>query len=149
MSQIENVSYSGIPLQLSRECIIASVQIDLTDDVVRQFRKKLLELIRESGAKAVILDLSGLEIMDLDDYNVLYDTILMIKVMGAYPVVAGLKAGVVSAIIDLGAKTQDIVGAIDLDMAFELIDDMQTQKASENKFLGDGLEIETDQGQDS
>ena len=64
MSQIENISYSGIPLQLSRDCIIASVQIDLTDDVVRQFRKKLLELIRESGAKAVILDLSGLEIMD-------------------------------------------------------------------------------------
>ena len=59
----------NIPLQLSRNCVIASIQIDLTPEVILQFRKQLLDFIYITGAHAAILDVSGIKIMDLDDFN--------------------------------------------------------------------------------
>ena len=64
-----------IPLQLARSCVVASIQIDLTLPVLRRFRADLLEFLQESGARAVILDLSGLMIMDIDEF----DAVLMRK----------------------------------------------------------------------
>ena len=45
----------------------------------------------------------------------------MIRIMGAAPVLAGLRAGVVSALIDSGVEVQGIQAAVDLDAAFEML----------------------------
>ena len=50
-----------IPLQISRDCVIASIQVDLSDAVLRRFRVELLEKLQSSGAAGVILDVSGVE----------------------------------------------------------------------------------------
>jgi rsbT antagonist protein RsbS len=126
MKSFENAGSSNIPLQLSRNCAIASIQIDLTEEVIHQFRKELLAFVQTTGATGVILDVSGVDIMDIDDFDALRQTISMVKVMGAFPVLSGLKPGVVSAIIELGAKTDDIEAALNLDEAFLLIEEKRT-----------------------
>lgn len=118
MTNIEQKGASNIPLQLSRNCVIASIQVDLTEEVIHQFRKELLAFVQTTGAKGVIIDVSGVDIMDIEDFNALRLTIHMVKVMGAYPILSGLKPGVVSSIIELGAKTDDIEAALNLDEAF-------------------------------
>ncbi len=111
-----------IPLQLSRDYVVASIQIDLSEEVLKQFRSDLLELLRSSGARGAILDLSGVRIMDSADFEELRRTMAMAAVMGAKPVVCGLQAGVVAALVDLGADIDGIDAARDLDGAFELLD---------------------------
>jgi rsbT antagonist protein RsbS len=118
----ERGGIAKIPLQISRNCIIASIQIDLSDAVVRQFRTELLELIQSSGAHGVILDVSGIEVMDYEDFEALHKTMAMARLMGAPSVLAGLQAGVVSSLVELGAETEDIVAAMDLDDAFRVMD---------------------------
>ena len=115
-------SSSRIPLQLSRNCIVASVQVDLTDDVLRRFRLDLLEFLQRSGAQAVILDLSGLEILDLEEFEALRQTMSMVSLMGAISIVAGMRPGVVSALIELNADVEGILAAFNLDDAFSLIE---------------------------
>jgi rsbT antagonist protein RsbS len=115
-------SGSRIPLQLSRNCIVASIQVDLTDEVLRRFRADLLEFLQRSGAQAVILDLSGLEILDLEEFEALKHTMSMVSLMGARSIVAGLRPGVVSSLIELNADVEDIVAAFDLDDAFSQIE---------------------------
>ena len=51
-----------IPLQVVRGCVVASIQIDLNPEVLRQFRNDLLERVQKSSATGVILDVSGIEI---------------------------------------------------------------------------------------
>jgi rsbT antagonist protein RsbS len=114
-----------IPLQISRNCIIASIQIDLSDAVLRQFRTELLELIQSSGAHGVILDASGIEVMDYEDFEALHKTMAMARLMGAPSVLAGLQAGVVSSLVELGAETEHIVAAMDLDDAFRVMDQLR------------------------
>lgn len=128
----ERGGIAKIPLQISRNCVIASIQIDLSDAVLRQFRTELLELIQNSGAHGVILDVSGIEVMDYEDFEALRKTMAMARLMGAPSVLAGLQAGVVSSLVELGAETEDIVAAMDLDDAFRVMDQLRATTDRDN-----------------
>ncbi|MHC4708862.1 MAG: STAS domain-containing protein [Planctomycetota bacterium] len=110
---------SRIPLQLSRGCVVASVQVDLDAEVLLRFRAELLELLRASGARGIILDLSGVDIMDVEDFQAVRNTMIMARLMGAETILSGLRPGVVSALIDLDADTRGVEAAHSLDDAFE------------------------------
>jgi rsbT antagonist protein RsbS len=97
---------------------VASIQIDLDDRVLATFRDELLEFVRSSGARGVILDLSGVDVMDAADFRALRNTMRMARLMGASTVLSGLRAGVVSALIDLGVDTEGVVATATLDDAF-------------------------------
>ena len=92
-----------------------------------EFRKELLKFVYSKEASAVILDVSGIDIMDLEDFNALRDTMSAVKVLGAFPVISGLKPGVVASIVELGADIDGICAALDLDEAFQLIYEKRSQ----------------------
>lgn len=118
-------SSSRIPLQLSRNCIVASIQVDLTPSVLHNFREELLNFLQQSGAQAVIFDLSGLEILDLEEFEALRNTISMVSLMGAKSIVAGMRPGVVSALVTLNADIDGILAAFNLDDAFMQLESQQ------------------------
>ncbi len=115
------MNVARVPMQLSRGCIVVSLQIDLSDAVLAQFRIDLLDLLQSADATAVILDLSGIAIMDLEEFQALRDTMSMAALMGARTIFSGFQAGVVSALVELDARTDDIDAALNLDMAFEML----------------------------
>ena len=110
----------GIALQMSRDVVVASIQVDLDDDVLARFREDLLRRIHETGSRGVILDVSGLETLDSDEFAALRRIITMCTIMGAESVLAGLQPGVVSALIEAGADVDGLRAAINLDAAFAL-----------------------------
>ena len=110
-----------VPLQMSNNCLVASIQIDLTPSILDQFRRDLLVELQSRRARGVILDLSGIEVMDLSDFENIRSTVSMARLMGAAAVVCGLRPGVVASLILLGADTDDLQAARNLDMAFELL----------------------------
>ncbi len=111
-----------IPLQVARGCVVASIQIDLDAEVLRQFRIDLLECVQKSRANGVILDVSGIDILDLDDFNGLRSTMEMAEVLGARSILSGLNPGMVSALIDLGVDSEGVNAVLNLDDAFRLLD---------------------------
>ena len=141
-------SVQRIPLQVVRACVVASIQIDLDPEVLRQFRNDLLERVQISNAKGVILDVSGVDILDLDDFNGLRSTMEMAEVMGARSILSGLKPGVVSALIDLGADPEGVNAVLNLDDAFQLLEGIQEKSAKAAEILDDGHES-NDDGQKS
>ena len=136
-----------IPLQFVRGCVVASIQIDLYPEVLRQFRIDLLECVQKSRASGVILDVSGIDILDLDDFNGLRITMDMAEVMGARTILSGLKAGVVSALIDLGADPEGVNAVLNLDDAFQLMDRIQEKSLKTVGILYDEHEANSDPGQ--
>ena len=115
------VTVARIPLQMSKQCLVASIQVDLTDAVLAMFRDDLLRELQARQPRGVILDLSGIEVMDLSDFENIRSTIAMAGLMGAPAVVCGLRPGVVASLILLGAQTDGLTATRDLDMAFELL----------------------------
>ena len=134
---MDETGVQRIPLQLSRNCVIASIQIDLTDEVLDQFRKDLLDRLQSSGAAGVILDLSGVEILDVEDFEALRRTMAMAAIMGARTVIVGLRPGVVSSLVELGADVDGVEAVLNLDDACHLMD---TMKPGENVSPIEGRE---------
>jgi rsbT antagonist protein RsbS len=106
-----------IPLQLSRGCIVASVQVDLSDEVLQRFRSDLLELLETSGSTGIVVDLAGVDVMDAEDFGALRRTLSMAAIMGARSVLCGLRPGVVAALVDLDADVDGVLAARSLDDA--------------------------------
>ena len=111
----------GIAMQVSRDVVVASIQVDLDDDVLARFRDDLLQRIHETSSRGVILDVSGLETLDSDEFAALRRIITMSTIMGAESVLVGLRPGVVSALIEAGADVDCLRAAINLDAAFALL----------------------------
>ena len=139
-------SVQRIPLQVARGCVVASIQIDLDPEVLEQFRIDLLECVQKSRANGVILDVSGIDILDLDDFNGLRSTMEMAEVLGARPILSGLNPGMVSALIDLGADPEGVNAVLNLDDAFKLLDGIQENSAKAAEILDDGHESNSDPG---
>ena len=111
----------GIALQVSRDVVVASIQVDLDEDVLERFREDLLRRIHETGSRGVILDVAGLETLDASEFAALRRIITMCTIMGAKAVLVGLRPGVVSALIEAGADVDGLQAAINLDAAFALL----------------------------
>ena len=111
----------GVAMQLSRGVVVASIQVDLDDDVLARFRQDLLDRIHRTDSRGVILDVSGLETLDSEELAALRRIITMTGLMGTESVLAGLRPGVVSALIEAGADVDGLRAAINLDAAFALL----------------------------
>jgi rsbT antagonist protein RsbS len=127
--------YADIPrvaMQVSRGIVVASIQVDLDEDVLDRFREDLLGRIHETGSLGVILDVSGLETLDSDEFTALRRIITTTRIMGAQSVLAGLRPGVVSSLIEAGADVDGVQAAINLDAAFEMFEpDPEAEDADE------------------
>ena len=109
-------------MQLSRDVVVASIQVDLDDDVLARFQEDLLGRVYETGPRVLRRDVSGLETVDSEEFAALRRIIQMVTIMGTESVLVGLQPGVVSALIEVGADVEGLQTAIDLDAAFALLE---------------------------
>jgi rsbT antagonist protein RsbS len=109
-------------MQVSRDVVVASIQVDLDDDVLAQFRDDLLARVHQTGSRAVILDVSGLETLDSSEFAALRRIVAIVTIMGTRSLLVGLQPGVVSALIEMEADVDGLQTAIDLDAAFALLE---------------------------
>lgn len=113
---------SGIPIQLHNQCIIASFQLDLNNSLLKLFQQELLnEIVQHNNIKGIIFDLSGLDIIDLTDFDGIRHIISMIKLTGYKTVISGLKPSVVSSLIMMDANIDNLLSTINLDDALVIL----------------------------
>jgi rsbT antagonist protein RsbS len=144
----------GVAMQISRDVVVASIQVDLDDDVLARFQQDLLDRIHEKNSRAAILDVSGLETIDSDEFAALRRIMSMVKIMGAESVLVGLQPGVVSALIEMEADVDGLQTAIDLDAAFVLLEpeedpELESEAKSEGEEESESLAATTDTAEDS
>lgn len=117
-------------MQVVQNCLIASVQIELNDEVLHVFQQDLLSKLRATRSRAVILDLSGVSILDSRDFESIRRTLLMARLMSAEPVIVGLRPGIAASLVELGVSQGDINAAPSLERAIAMIDRIRPQSGS-------------------
>lgn len=118
-------SVPRIPLRVSQGTVVASIQVDVDPDVLSQLQDDLLETVQVSGATGVIIDLSALGILDPGDLDELRATIDMAALLGARTVLAGMRPGMISALMDLNANVDGLDAALTLDNAFDRLKEIE------------------------
>jgi anti-anti-sigma regulatory factor len=111
-----------VTINFVRGCLVATIQHDLDRFVMERFRRDLLGKLEASGSRQVIMDCSGIEVLDAEDFAALRRVIAMASLMGARTVLASLQPGVVSALVDLDADLEGLQTALSLDDAFALLE---------------------------
>lgn len=108
-----------IPVLRLGKLLLVSIQTELVDTGIVHLQQSILEKIRDTGAEAVIIDISAQEMVDSYVANVLVETAKMVSLMGAQMVLVGMRAAVTLTLSQMGMDLPNISTAIDLEQGLE------------------------------
>lgn len=104
-----------IPILKQQDYLIASVQAALTDEDLVALRDRLVASVGKYRSTGVILDVTGLDVMDSFSVRTLRDLAHMIRLRGAETVIVGIQPAVAFAMVQLGLTLHGIPTALDLE----------------------------------
>jgi rsbT antagonist protein RsbS len=111
-----------VPLNLVRGCMVVTTPPDVSPETIGHLRVALLDRVRETGARRIVVDVSAVQTMDTEDFRSLVQLIASASLMGARTVLAGLQPGVAASLVELGVEGGTLETALDLDDAFERLE---------------------------
>lgn len=140
----EYIEVPRVTMPVIHGCLVASIQINIDDDVLHQFQRDLLRRIRVTGAKGAIIDVSGVEIMDSSDFMAIRRTISMAALMGVDALLVGLQPGIVASLVDMDLDFDDLKTALNLEEAFRMLG-ADTASPEEEKEVTESIAEDSDE----
>jgi len=141
----EEIGLSRVAMHISRGCLIVPIQIELYDEIILRIQKDILERVKETGVKGVIIDVSGVEIIDSFLAQAICDTMEMASMLGAATVLTGLKPEVAASLIDLDIDFKDIRTAMNLEAGFQRLEPLVKPKEEPEEIEEPEGEVDEDQ----
>ena len=112
---------SVIATYTTQGCLVFPVQTELSKETAMDIQAKLLEQVHSKNYLGVVIDLSGIEIIDSVLWKILSNTSVMINVLGFKTVMTGLSPGVVASIIDVNLELSKITTAMTIQDALDIL----------------------------
>jgi rsbT antagonist protein RsbS len=110
-----------IPILRVRDTLLVTVQSDLHDAVAEAFQEDLLAVIEKTGVAGVVIDISGLDMVDSYVARVLADTGRMAGLMGAQAVIVGMRPEVAATLVRMGYSMANVKTALNVDEGLALL----------------------------
>lgn len=101
--------------------LVVPLQGDITDTQMEDLSSAVLERIRDRGAEGLVLDASGVWLLDSHLCAVLGRLAGAARLMGARPVLCGLSPTVVLTLQAMGIELEGVDTALGLEGALELL----------------------------
>jgi rsbT co-antagonist protein RsbR len=121
------------PVLPLREGLLIVPIIGLIDALrARRLTEQLLNAIRAERARAVVIDITGVQAVDSQVANHLVQTIEAARLMGARVILAGISPEVAETMVRLGIDVGRVVTVSDLQSGIEWADDLLGYKATSN-----------------
>ena len=123
--QQEAIRELSTPILTIRDRLLVLPVIGILDTSrAQQLTEELLRSIRESRAKVVILDVTGVPAVDSAVANHLLQTVEASRLMGAQVIVTGLSASVAQALVTLGVDLTKLNAVGDLQGGIEVANEI-------------------------
>lgn len=120
-----------IPVLKIRDMLLVSIQVDLEDQSAVQLQDDLAEQIVATGAHGVIIDITGLEIVDSFIGRMLSSIALTSRVLDAQTVVVGMRPAVAITLVELGLSLQGVRTALNVERGMQLLERDRQVRASD------------------
>ena len=112
-----------------RDFLIASIQAALTDDDLVKLRNELVRQVCSSHPRGVIVDVTGLDVMDSFAVRTLGDLARMSRLRGAETVIVGIQPEIGLAMAQSGLTLEGVATELDLEEGLAHLD-----RATEGKI---------------
>ena len=110
-----------VGMYIDRDHLIVPIQTELRDNVIERLQMDILENVREARLRGVIIDFSGVSLLDTFQAQRLFDIGKMANLLGATSVFTGLSAGIVVSLIELGFEPGEVLTATGIEEGTELL----------------------------
>jgi rsbT antagonist protein RsbS len=110
-----------VPILKQGDVLIASIQSDLSDHDLVQLRDDIAEKVGRFKSRAVVIDVSVLDIMDSFATRTLRAIADTTRLRGAETVIVGIQPDVAIAMVQLGLTLDGVPAALDLEEGLELV----------------------------
>jgi rsbT antagonist protein RsbS len=111
----------AVPILKLGSTLLVSIQIDLQDQTALQLQEDLAERITQTGARGVLIDISGLEIVDSFIGRMLSSIAGISRVLDATTVVVGMRPAVAITMVELGLSLDGVKTALDVEKGLRML----------------------------
>jgi rsbT antagonist protein RsbS len=110
-----------IPILRVGQNLLATVHIELRDAVAEAFQEDILTELEHRRAAGLIIDLSGIDVVDTYVARILAETGRMAKLMGTDTVLVGIRPDIAATLIRMGYSMEGVLTALNVDDGLETL----------------------------
>ncbi len=110
-----------IPILKIEQFLLVSIQVDMHDQLALTLQDDLTQKIVATRARAVLIDISALEMVDSFMGRMLGNIASMSRILDAQTVVVGMRPAVAITLVELGLSLPGIRTALNVDAGLALL----------------------------
>jgi rsbT antagonist protein RsbS len=110
-----------IPILRMGELLLVSIQVDMHDRLALALQDDLMNRIRDTGARGVLIDISGLDMVDSFIGRMIGNIAAMARILDAETVVTGMRPAVAITLVELGLSLPGVRTALDVERGMALL----------------------------
>jgi len=103
------------------EFLLITVQVDMHDRLAMKLQDDLTERIVRYGSRGVLIDISGLEIVDSFIGRMLGNIAAISRILDAQTVVVGMQPAVAITLVELGLELPGIRTALSVERGMQIL----------------------------
>ena len=138
----------SIPIIKLWHLLLVPLQGELTDDLANQLTTEVLQRIHELGCSGLLIDITGLWLVDSHLCAVLSHLSRAASSMGAKTFISGMKADIALTLETMGVELDGVRTTLDLESALLMLGvrgpDSESDDSSDNPFATDAGEAGAD-----
>jgi rsbT antagonist protein RsbS len=117
------------------EFLLATIQVDMHDQLALRLQDDLTQAIDKHAAKGVLIDISALEMVDSFIGRMIADMSGMTRILGAKTVVVGMQPAVAITLVELGLSLPGVATALNVERGMELLRRSLSDSSGDDYFL--------------
>jgi rsbT antagonist protein RsbS len=110
-----------IPVLKMGEFLLVSIQVDMHDRLAMTLQDDITETIVRHGSKGVLIDISGLNIVDSFIGRMISNIASMSRVLDAEAVVVGMRPAVAITLVELGLELPGVRTALNVERGMDIL----------------------------
>jgi rsbT antagonist protein RsbS len=110
-----------IPILKIGEFLLVSIQVDMHDQLAMTLQDDLTARVVQTRARGVLIDISGLEIVDSFIGRTIGNIAAMSHVLDANTVVVGMRPAVAITLVELGLSLDGVRTALNIEKGIALL----------------------------
>lgn len=110
-----------IPILTMGKFLLVTIQVDLYDRLAEGLESDLVMMVKKTGARGVLIDISTVSIIDSFMGRILGNIAMMTKIMDAETVVVGMQPAVAITLIELGLPLKGVYSALSVEKGMEFL----------------------------
>lgn len=124
-----------IPILRMGEFLLVTIQVDMHDQLAMRLQDDLTREIALRASRGILIDISGLEMVDSFIGRMISDISGMARILDATTVLVGMQPAVAITLVELGLSLPGVATALNVDLGMKLLERTLRQSDRDEHFI--------------